>query len=271
MDNTVSRVAIMKGPIAEVGFARLLQVVGLSRQYTAIEIRGSESLIGAIFVKAGRVLRVQPELPDGRTNFMRLFHEAPSRDFEVYRLSEEGAFPAPLGTVEEMLYEAIVSGPEWEAIPDNEPSTEWPSVAQMNAYQPWDEESEAEPWPTDGHASKRHPYEQEVASFDDSWAAMDRTSPPEPSTDEDELQPWPSMARSTNHSPTVVPMPSKQPHTSRLASIGTVRTPPKQPEHDDALSASLRKLRARQTAHGRKPASPKWVEPPIPGQPMDGN
>ncbi|MEO1269930.1 MAG: ParA family protein [Myxococcota bacterium] len=272
MSNTATRIAIMRGPIAEVGFAQLLQVVGLSRQYTAIEIRGSESLIGAIFVKAGRVLRVQPELPDGRTNFMRLFREAPSRDFEVYRLSEEGAFPAPLGTVEEMLYEAIVSIPDpQDASMEDELSTALrPSAVQAITEPPLDDELELMPWPARDDASEPYPYDTKAPSIENPWVATDRSVPSEPLSGEEELQmgAWPSMARSTDRAPTVVPMPAKQPRAPRLAPKDTAKKPQK-PEHD-ALSASLRRLRARQVAHERVPhqrehASKTRAESPIPG------
>lgn len=105
------RIAVMRGPISDVGLPQLLQVVALSRQFTSVEIRSSQSLVGAIFVKAGRVVRILPDATDARTTLRELLAEGADWQFEVYRLPDE-AFPEPIGTLDELLMDAFVSMPE---------------------------------------------------------------------------------------------------------------------------------------------------------------
>ena len=98
---------VMTGRLADFQLADVLQVVGLSRQFTSIELRSEDDrLFGTIWIKAGRVLGAEREGEKGRTAFYRMFGSA-AEVFVVSRLPEPPDYPEPLGPLATLLVEAI--------------------------------------------------------------------------------------------------------------------------------------------------------------------
>lgn len=98
---------VMTGRLEEFQLADVLQVVGLSRQYTAIEIRRLDGRIeGTIWVKAGRVIGAERGGVRGLPAFYGMFGRKPGM-FIVHHLPEPTAYPPPLGPLASMLMDAI--------------------------------------------------------------------------------------------------------------------------------------------------------------------
>jgi chromosome partitioning protein len=97
---------VMTGRLEEFQLADVLQVVGLSRQYTAIEIRRLDGRVeGTIWVKAGRVIGAERNGVRGLPAFYGMFGGKPGK-FVVHHLPEPTAYPPPLGPLTSMLMEA---------------------------------------------------------------------------------------------------------------------------------------------------------------------
>lgn len=97
----------MQGQLSGLQLAELLQVVGLSRQFTAVELTDTEGgVVGSILLKSGKVLRVESKNGQGRVGFFNLF-SAPTGRFHVWRMPDPKAFPSPLGSLDHLLMEAL--------------------------------------------------------------------------------------------------------------------------------------------------------------------
>lgn len=97
---------VMTGRLSDFHLADVLQAVGISRQYTAIELRRTDGFDGTIWVKGGRVLGAERDGLHGRSAFYGMFG-ASAGVFVVSRLPEPPHHLAPLGTVADLLLEAI--------------------------------------------------------------------------------------------------------------------------------------------------------------------
>jgi len=111
---------VMTGKLDDFHLADVLQVVGLSPQLTAVELRRRDgNLHGTIYVKAGRVLAAERGDVRGRAAFYELFGAA-AATFVVSRRPEPAPAPAPLGSLMALLMEtpaAIAKGSQVAPLP----------------------------------------------------------------------------------------------------------------------------------------------------------
>ncbi|MBF5041564.1 AAA family ATPase [Aggregicoccus sp. 17bor-14] len=101
---------VMQGSLSEFRLFDILQVVGISRQHTLIELRlQHRTPQGAIWVKSGQVLNARCGADEGRGAFFELF--GPVADsFVVVRLQDPPRFAEPLGGLSSLLLEASNAG-----------------------------------------------------------------------------------------------------------------------------------------------------------------
>ncbi len=111
-DTTTS--LVMTGLLADFKLEDVLQVVGLSRQFTAVELRRHDGQVhGTIYVKAGRVIGAQSPRVRGKPAFLEMFGAA-AEVFVVSRLPEPSSFPTPLGPLANLLMDALDEARGWE-------------------------------------------------------------------------------------------------------------------------------------------------------------
>lgn len=99
------RVGIMQGSLQEFGLADVLQVVGLGRQLTGIELSFGDGYTGTIIVKSGQVVSAQATPHEGREAFHRLFRNARG-DFFVFRADTPQTLAEPIGPLSTLLMDA---------------------------------------------------------------------------------------------------------------------------------------------------------------------
>lgn len=103
------RTLVMGGSLSDFRLDEILQIVGLSRQFTAIVLKEKNITHGVIFVKSGMVVNAQTkEKEQGRNAFFSLFRQ-PGEVFEVFRVPAPSSYPVPLGGVNAILVEAAKS------------------------------------------------------------------------------------------------------------------------------------------------------------------
>jgi cellulose biosynthesis protein BcsQ len=107
----------MRGRLQEFDLAQVLQVVGIGRQYTGVEVRDEIAVRGTIFVKAGKVVRVEAEGEEGRAALQKLFRQS-NGEFLVYRTETPESLPEPLGALSGIVLEAA----DWTRSPTRPPS-----------------------------------------------------------------------------------------------------------------------------------------------------
>ena len=106
MSGVGNATVVMEGSLSEFRLVDILQVVGISRQYTLIELRQQgQPLTGAIWVKSGHVLRARLGEAEGRSAFLQLFGAA-ADSFAVLRLPDPPHFAEGIGRVASLLMEA---------------------------------------------------------------------------------------------------------------------------------------------------------------------
>ena len=120
------KVGVMQGSLKEFDLAEVLQVVGIGRQYTGIELRLSNGVVGTIFVKSGQVVSATANDTAGPNAFFNLFQAADGRFF-VFRTETPAELPEPLGPLHRLLMEVPPPGPR-----KSEPVQ--PMVAPLHAY-----------------------------------------------------------------------------------------------------------------------------------------
>jgi cellulose biosynthesis protein BcsQ len=103
------KTGVMRGRLREFDLAQVLQVVGIGRQYTGVEVFDDSALLGTIFVKSGKVVRVEANGKDGREALFDLFRRSEG-GFAVFRMETPPALPEPLGAVQVLLMEALEQG-----------------------------------------------------------------------------------------------------------------------------------------------------------------
>jgi cellulose biosynthesis protein BcsQ len=100
------QVLVMRGSLQEFCLPDVLQVVGGSRQHTVIELRSNDGKRrGTITIKAGQVLSAEHGAHQGKSAFFELFARSPDL-FHVFRMPDSSVYPAPLGSLSKMLFEA---------------------------------------------------------------------------------------------------------------------------------------------------------------------
>jgi cellulose biosynthesis protein BcsQ len=100
------KVGIMQGSLREFDLAQVLQVVGLGRQYTGVELSLGGGRTGTIFVKSGQVVSAREGEQQGRDAFRDLFRSNEG-DFFVFRQDTPAELPEPLGTLDVLLLDAL--------------------------------------------------------------------------------------------------------------------------------------------------------------------
>jgi chromosome partitioning protein len=100
------KIGVMQGSLREFDLAAVLQVVGLGRQYTGIEVSLGGGRSGTIFVKSGQVVSATAEDSRGADAFRNLFRAADG-SFFVFRLDTPAELPEPLGPLDSLLMEAV--------------------------------------------------------------------------------------------------------------------------------------------------------------------
>lgn len=117
------RVEVMQGSLDEFDLAQVLQVVGIGRQYTAVEVQHDSGLMGTIFVKSGKVVSVEGKDAGGRDAFFRLF-DSQHGSFSVFRMETPSALPEPLGAINKLLMEALDAASAPASVPPPLPPIE---------------------------------------------------------------------------------------------------------------------------------------------------
>jgi chromosome partitioning protein len=98
---------VMQGSLDDFSLAEVLQVIGMSRQYTRIQLQCADGReCGTIWVKSGRVIGARAGGSDGRAAFVDLFGPG-AAVFVVHRLPEPKTYPDPLGSLTTLLVEAV--------------------------------------------------------------------------------------------------------------------------------------------------------------------
>lgn len=121
------RIDVMQGQLEELDLAQILQVVGLGRQYTGVEVRRGSEVTGTIFVKSGKVVSVDAREGAGREAFFRLFRD-PGSDFSVFRMETPLDLPEPVGALSWLLMEAMQKrGVTMGSVPPKSPTAPPPS------------------------------------------------------------------------------------------------------------------------------------------------
>jgi chromosome partitioning protein len=111
------KIGVMRGRLKEFDLAQVLQVVGIGRQYTGVEVRDDIAIRGTIFVKAGKIVRVEAEGDEGRAALQKLFRRSDG-EFLVYRTETPESLPEPLGALSGLVLEAV----DWARTPSRPPS-----------------------------------------------------------------------------------------------------------------------------------------------------
>ncbi|MEN9580953.1 MAG: hypothetical protein RJA70_3962 [Pseudomonadota bacterium] len=100
------KIAVMEGKLDDVDLPGVLQVVGLGRQFTGVELREKDSVVGTIFVKAGRIVGAESGELRGKAAFFDLF-QRPSTFFHVYRSAVNAGALDSIGSLSSLLVEAL--------------------------------------------------------------------------------------------------------------------------------------------------------------------
>jgi chromosome partitioning protein len=103
------KTGVMRGRLKEFDLAQVLQVVGIGRQYTGVEVFDDSTVHGTIFVKSGKVVHVEANGKAGREALFELFRHSDG-GFAVFRMETPPALPEPLGAVQILLMEALEHG-----------------------------------------------------------------------------------------------------------------------------------------------------------------
>lgn len=98
------KVGVMQGSLREFQLAEVLQVVGIGRQYTGVELQLANGVVGTIFVKSGQVVSATADNAAGSSAFFNLFQASDGRFF-VFRTETPAELPEPLGPLNRLLME----------------------------------------------------------------------------------------------------------------------------------------------------------------------
>ena len=132
------KVGVMRGSLREFDLAEVLQVVGLGRQYTGVELSLGGGKSGTIFVKSGQVVSANADQAEGHAAFRDLFRSSEG-DFFVFRVDTPAHLPEPLGALNTLLMDAVSErtrpGNERPSYPAHEQITN-PGVAPPPAPPP---------------------------------------------------------------------------------------------------------------------------------------
>jgi len=109
--SAAERIAVMEGELAGIDLVEVLQVVGIGRQYTGVELRKADQTpLGTLFIKAGKVVMAVAGQARGREAFFQLFQQVGNearKFFHVYRMETPSELPEPIGSLGSMVLEAL--------------------------------------------------------------------------------------------------------------------------------------------------------------------
>ncbi len=131
------RVGVMQGNLQDFDLAAVLQVVGLGRQYTGVEVHLANGQQGVVYVKSGKVVRVEADELEGAAALSRLFGVSKG-DFYVFRSETPEALPEPVGSLSQLLLQARERAPS-ESVSANRLDTLAPAspvVPKNGGHQP---------------------------------------------------------------------------------------------------------------------------------------
>lgn len=102
-----SKEPILEGNLSDFNLIEVLQVLGMSRQYTRIEVFDEHyATLGAIHIKAGKVVQATHRMLRGRAAFVSLVR-GPHGWFRVFRISTPALVPEPIAPLSSLLVEAL--------------------------------------------------------------------------------------------------------------------------------------------------------------------
>ena len=118
--SAAERIAVMEGELDGIDLVEILQVVGIGRQYTGVELhKADHSVLGTLFIKSGKVVTAVAGAVRGREAFFQLFqqvsHEA-RKFFHVFRMETPTELPEPIGALGNLLLEALDRSKSLEAV-----------------------------------------------------------------------------------------------------------------------------------------------------------
>lgn len=109
--SAAQRIAVMEGELEGIDLVEILQVAGIGRQYTGIELRkADQSSLGTLFIKSGKVVTAIAGQARGRDAFFQLFQQVGSearRFFHVFRMETPAELPEPIGSLGSLVLEAL--------------------------------------------------------------------------------------------------------------------------------------------------------------------
>ena len=109
--SAAERIAVMEGELAGIDLVEVLQVVGIGRQYTGVELRKADQTpLGTLYIKAGKVVMAVSGQMRGREAFFQLFQQVGNearKFFHVYRMETPAELPEPIGSLGSMVLEAL--------------------------------------------------------------------------------------------------------------------------------------------------------------------
>jgi len=109
-------ITVMEGNLEDFPLADVLGVLGLSRQYTRLELLYRDGKpAGSVFLKSGKVVQAVCGASVGRGAFLRLFAE-PAAQFRVVRVEMPALIPEPIDSVAALLIDAATQ--EDDAAPE---------------------------------------------------------------------------------------------------------------------------------------------------------
>jgi chromosome partitioning protein len=109
--SAAERIAVMEGELEGIDLVEILQVVGIGRQYTGVELRKADQTpLGTLFIKAGKVVTAAAGSTRGRDAFFQLFQQVGNearKFFHVFRMETPSELPEPVGSLGNLLIEAL--------------------------------------------------------------------------------------------------------------------------------------------------------------------
>jgi cellulose biosynthesis protein BcsQ len=117
--SAAERIAVMEGELEGIDLVEVLQVVGIGRQYTGVELRkADQSTLGVLYIKAGKVVSAMAGTTRGRDAFFQLFQQVNTESrkfFHVFRMETPAELPEPIGPLGNLVLEALArskNGPQ---------------------------------------------------------------------------------------------------------------------------------------------------------------
>jgi chromosome partitioning protein len=109
--SAAERIAVMEGELDGIDLVEILQVVGIGRQYTGVELlKADHSVLGTLFIKSGKVVSAMAGAVEGKEAFFQLFQQMSKESrkfFHVFRMPTPEQLAEPIGSLGNMLIEAL--------------------------------------------------------------------------------------------------------------------------------------------------------------------